>query len=65
MTITAAQFRAGACHLLRRSRPALADQWSVLIYAIDGGAGTCEVMNDFFSTLAAVRDFKENSSGQI
>jgi hypothetical protein len=65
MTITAAQFRAGACHLLGWSRPALADQWSVLIYTIDGGSETCEVMNDFSSTLAAVTAFKENAVGQI
>jgi hypothetical protein len=65
MSITAAQFIAGACHLLRRSRPAPADQWSVLIYAIDGGVETCEVVNDFSSTLAAVRAFKENAASQM
>jgi DNA-binding XRE family transcriptional regulator len=60
MTLTAAQFRASARHLLRCSRPALADQWSVLIYAIDGGAETCEVMNTFPSTLVAIRAFEDN-----
>ena len=65
MTITAAAFRAGAWHLLRRSRPALADQWSVMIYSIDGGAESREVMNDFPSTLAAVKAFRENAARHI
>jgi hypothetical protein len=65
MTITVAQFRAGACNLLRRSRPVLADQWSVLIYSIDGGADSREVGNDFPSTLAAVKAFQENAARQI
>lgn len=63
--ITAAQFKAGAWHLLRRSRPALADQWSVLIYSIDGGADLREVMNDFPSTLAGVKAFQENAARHI
>jgi hypothetical protein len=65
MTITVAQFRAGARRFLRRSRPVPTDKWSVLIYNIDGGPETCEVMNDFSSTLAAVRAFKENTAGHI
>jgi hypothetical protein len=65
MTITVAQFRAGACHLLGRSRPALADQWSVLIYSIDGGAESREVMNDFPSTLTAVKAFQRNAARHI
>jgi hypothetical protein len=65
MTITVAQFRAGARNLLQRSRPALADQWSVLIYSIDGGADSREVMNDLPSTLAAVKAFQENAARQI
>jgi hypothetical protein len=65
MTITAAAFRAGAWHLLRRSRPALANQWSVTIYSIDGGAESREVMNDFPSTLAAVKAFRENAARHI
>jgi transcriptional regulator with XRE-family HTH domain len=64
MTVTVAQFRAGARHLLQRSRPALADQWSVLIYSIDGGAESREVMNDFPSTLA-VKAFRENAARHI
>jgi hypothetical protein len=65
MATTAAQFRAGAWHLLRRSRPVLAHQWSVLIYSIDGGAGSRELMNDFPSTLAAVKAFRENAARDI
>jgi hypothetical protein len=63
MTITAAQFRAGACHLLGRSRPVLEDQRSVLIYTVDGGAETCDVMNDFSSTLAPVRGVQGECCG--
>jgi hypothetical protein len=65
MTITVAGFRAGAWHLLRRSRPALADQWSVMIYSIDGGAESRQVLNDFPSTLAAVKAFRENAARHI
>jgi hypothetical protein len=65
MTITAAQFRAGAWHLLRRSRAVLAGQWSVLIYSIDGGAESREIMSDFPSTLAAVKAFRENAARHI
>jgi hypothetical protein len=65
MTITAAGFRAGAWHLLRRSRPVLADQWSVMIYSIDGGAESREIMNDFPSTLAAVKAFRDNVARHI
>jgi hypothetical protein len=65
MTITTAQFRAGALRFFRPPRPVLTDQWSVLIYNIDGGSETCEVMNDFSSTLTAVRAFRENAARHI
>jgi hypothetical protein len=64
MTITAAGVRASARRLLGRTGPKPADQWSVVIYTIDGNAQTCKVVDDFSAALAVVRA-QGDTPGQI